>query len=249
MAIAMLAASPIPAADVYAAGASADAAPAANTGAATTFVVRADPRTGKLVRRPAQAQTKPDTPKALPSVKPEISAMVEQSAKSHAVDPLLVHAVIAVESNYNANAVSSKGAEGLMQLMPPTARMLGVANSFDPQQNIEAGVRYLKYLKDLYKDDALALAAYNAGPKAVEKFKSVPPFPETRNYVDQVGRRYEAERAAAEAKAAPKPSATGKPAEASAAMPMPVPASEEEPHPKLESLVDQNGRLSLKTSP
>jgi hypothetical protein len=83
----------------------------------------------------------------------------------------------------------------------------------------------------------------------VEKFKSVPPFPETRNYVDQVGRRYEAERAAAEAKAAPKPSATGKPAEASAAMPMPVPASEEEPHPKLESLVDQNGRLSLKTSP
>ncbi len=75
-----------------------------------------------------------------------------------------MHSIIKVESNYNVTAVSNKGAQGLMQLTPSTARMLGVSNSFDPQQNIEAGVKYLKYLKDLYKDDRLALAAYNAGP-------------------------------------------------------------------------------------
>jgi len=156
--------------------------------------------------------------------------------------------VIAVESNYDAHAVSPKGAEGLMQLMPPTARMLGVTNTFDPQQNIEAGVRYLKYLQDLYKDDTLALAAYNAGPKAVEKFKSVPPFPETQNYVDQVGRRYEAAR-----KTSNEPAAS-QPADSSAAplsgLPMPVPPGDaEDQHPKLEQFVDQNGRLHLKTSP
>ena len=78
-----------------------------------------------------------------------------------------------------------------MQLMPPTARMLGVSNSFDPQQNIEAGVKYLKYLQSVYKDDRLALAAYNAGPANVEKYKQVPPFKETQNYVEQVGRRYD----------------------------------------------------------
>jgi hypothetical protein len=266
MAIAMMAASPIRAADVFAANASAAETPAAGAGASTTFVVRADPRTGKLVRRPAQQAAKPAPlagPKQNPAVKPEIAApisarfatMVEQSARTHAVDPLLVHAVIAVESNYNANAVSPKGAEGLMQLMPPTARMLGVANSFDPQQNIEAGVRYLKSLQDLYKDDTLALAAYNAGPKAVEKFKSVPPYRETQNYVDQVGRRYEAargDRAAAQAILKPGQSATGKLTEAPAAASFAAPVqatSGEDQHPKLERLLDENGRLSLKTSP
>ena len=78
-----------------------------------------------------------------------------------------------------------------MQLTPATARMLGVSNSFDPQQNIEAGVKYLKYLQSVYKDDRLALAAYNAGPGAVEKYKQIPPYPETQNYVNQVGKRYE----------------------------------------------------------
>lgn len=272
MAIAMMAASPTRAADVLAANASAAETPAAGAGTSTTFVVRADPRTGKLVRRPAQPAAKPTTPaapKLSPAIKPEISAsksaapeisapiaaMVEQSARTHSVDPLLVHAVIAVESNYDAHAVSPQGAEGLMQLMPPTARMLGVANSFDPQQNIEAGVRYLKYLQDLYKDDTLALAAYNAGPKAVEKFKSVPPYRETQNYVDQVGRRYEAargDRAAAQAKTTPNQSAAGKATEAPTAAPGAAPepaAAGEDQHPKLERLVDENGRLSLKTSP
>jgi soluble lytic murein transglycosylase-like protein len=238
LAYAMTAASPIAAADVSPASAV----------ASTTFVVRADPRTGKLVRRPApqpQKQIAPAAPKSTPAVKPEISAMVEQAAKTHAVDPLLVRAVIAVESNYDAHAVSPKGAEGLMQLMPPTARMLGVTNTFDPQQNIEAGVRYLKQLQDQYKDDTLALAAYNAGPKAVEKFKSVPPYRETQNYVDQVGRRYDAARAAAPKSAVP------------AAVPPLVPpaasgsgqVSGEDQHRRLQQSLDENGRLSLKTSP
>jgi hypothetical protein len=228
----MTAASPIAAADVS----------PASVSASTTFVVRADPRTGKLVRRPAPHPQKQTTaPKPPPSVKPEISAMVEQAAKTHAVDPLLVGAVIAVESNYDAHAVSPKGAEGLMQLMPPTARMLGVTNTFDPQQNIEAGVRYLKQLQDQYKDDTLALAAYNAGPKAVEKFKTVPPYRETQNYVDQVGRRYDAARAAAP-----------KSAEPAAVPPAVAPAQQisgEDQHRKLQQSLDENGRLSLKTSP
>ena len=123
--------------------------------------------------------------------------MVEKAARDNNVDPLLVHSVIQVESNYNPYAVSPKGAEGLMQLMPPTARELGVSNSFDPRQNIEAGVRYLKYLQDLYKDDRLALAAYNAGPGAVDKYKWIPPYPETQDYVNRVGQQYGAAKKAA----------------------------------------------------
>ncbi len=84
-----------------------------------------------------------------------------------------------------------------MQLTPPTARMLGVNNSFDPGENIEAGVKYLKSLQDLYKDDRLALAAYNAGPGAVDKYKWIPPYPETQKYVENVGKRYDAARQAA----------------------------------------------------
>ena len=136
------------------------------------------------------------------------------------------------------NAVSPKGAEGLMQLMPGTARMLGVSDSFDPRQNIEAGVKYLKYLQGIYKDDRLALAAYNAGPGAVEKYKSVPPYAETQNYVNQVGKRYdEARKAACQANRQP----------LVAPAPRRAPQIEpEEQHPKLETFIDQNGRLYLK---
>ena len=129
----------------------------------------------------------------------DLNAIVDKAARAHDVDPLLVHSMIKVESNYNVHAVSNKGAEGLMQLTPSTARMLGVSNSFDPQQNIEAGVKYLKYLKDLYKDERLALAAYNAGPGAVDKYKWIPPYAETENYVYQVGKRYGEARRAADA--------------------------------------------------
>jgi soluble lytic murein transglycosylase-like protein len=206
-------------------------------------VVRVDRRTGKLVRAVAGVEEPAAVkPPARPVHAPApIGELVERSARAHGIDPLLVESVMQVESNYNPYAVSMKGAEGLMQLMPSTSRMLGVSNSFDPGQNIEAGVKYLKYLQDLYKDDRLALAAYNAGPAAVEKYKWVPPYPETRNYVNQVGKRYwEARQTAAE---------KAQPAEAAAPPAVDAQAGpEEERHPKLEQFIDAHGRLHLKTT-
>ena len=232
LAIAMLAASPSRAAETS------TSVPAP---ARQTQVVRADPKTGKLVRS-VVVSSKPVLPKIAPKPAPvngDVNTMVEQSARAHNVDPLLVHSIIKVESNYDVHAVSKKGAQGLMQLTPSTARMLGVSNSFDPQQNIEAGVKYLKYLQDVYKDDRLALAAYNAGPGAVDKYKWIPPYAETQNYVYQVGKKYgEARRAAGTDQKA----ADAKPVEVKAAAP------EAEKHPKLEQFVDENGRLHLKTA-
>ena len=165
---------------------------------------------------------------------------MEKSAKAHNVDPLLVQSVIQVESNYNHYAVSPKGAEGLMQLMPGTARMLGVSNSFDPAENIEAGVKYLRYLQNVYRDDRLALAAYNAGPKAVDRYKGAPPYAETQDYVNQVGQRYRTAKETEAAKAAAQTATAAGEADEGA------PA--EEQHPKLEQSVDQNGRLVLRTA-
>jgi len=115
---------------------------------------------------------------------------VDRIAEKHSLPPLLVHSVIRVESNYNPNAVSPKGAQGLMQLIPGTARRFGVSNVFNPVENVEGGARYLRYLLDLYHNDyRLALAAYNAGEGAVAKHGGVPPYPETVNYIRQVGQR------------------------------------------------------------
>ena len=117
---------------------------------------------------------------------------VDQIARRHDLPPQLVHSVIRVESNYNPYAVSPKGALGLMQLVPGTARRFGVSNVFNPAENIEGGARYLRYLLDLYKGDyQLALAAYNAGEGAVSRHGGVPPYPETVNYVHQVRKRLE----------------------------------------------------------
>ena len=127
-----------------------------------------------------------------------------------------------------------------MQLMPSTAQMLGVHDSFDPQQNIEGGVKYLKYLQSLYKDDRLALAAYNAGPGAVEKYKQIPPYPETQNYVNQVGKRY--------SDALHEKAAAAKEATAKVDAAVPAPQVSEEKHPKLEQFIDENGRLHLRTT-
>lgn len=120
--------------------------------------------------------------------KQRLSPLVEETARNYQVDPALLHAVITAESGYNPRAVSRKGAEGLMQLMPETARRYGVADSFDPAQNIRGGAKYLKYLLQLFDNDTeLAVAAYNAGEKAVAKHGNrIPPYPETLAYVPKV---------------------------------------------------------------
>ena len=110
---------------------------------------------------------------------------IETAAAAHGVDPALVRAVIEVESGYEAHAVSAKGAMGLMQLMPATARQYGLSDPFDPAANIDAGTRHLRSLLDRY-DVSLALAAYNAGEATVERFGGVPPYRETRAYVGRV---------------------------------------------------------------
>jgi soluble lytic murein transglycosylase-like protein len=116
--------------------------------------------------------------------------LIRAAAQKHGVDQTLIASVIAVESNFNPRAVSPKFARGLMQLLPETAARLAVADVFDPRQNIDAGTRYLKELLARYHQDlALTLAAYNAGPDRVEQFRGVPPFLETRNYVQRVTRR------------------------------------------------------------
>ena len=126
-----------------------------------------------LLARPAEAAKRP------------FDDIVNSAARRHGVDPGLVHAVIAVESGYRANAQSPAGAQGLMQLMPGTQRQLGVSDAFDPQQNVDAGVAYLRRLTDEF-GTVLALAAYNAGPSAVRRYNDIPPYKETRAYVQAV---------------------------------------------------------------
>jgi hypothetical protein len=173
-------------------------------------VVHADARTGRLVRSivvaskpvPSRVVTSQlvDIEAPAPVAAPDsaVRTLVEETAKTFDVSPALVDSVIQVESNYNPYAVSPKGAQGLMQLMPATARRFGVKNSFDAKQNIEGGVRYLKFLQQTFKgDDRLAIAAYNAGEGAVTKYGNVPPYAETMNYVAKVGKKYgQAKRAA-----------------------------------------------------
>jgi hypothetical protein len=121
----------------------------------------------------------------------DIDAAIDEAATRHNVDPNLVRSVVKVESNFNPNAVSRKGAMGLMQLMPATARSLNVSNPFDPQQNVDAGVRHLKKLLESYGGDVrLSLAAYNAGAGAVARSAGVPRFAETRNYVRRITELY-----------------------------------------------------------
>jgi len=116
---------------------------------------------------------------------------IATAAETHGVAAELVASVIAVESNFNPNAVSVRSARGLMQLMPKTAARFGVKNIFDPEQNIDAGTHYLKELLLRYNGDLrLTLAAYNAGPDRVEQFRSVPPFRETREYVRRVTEKF-----------------------------------------------------------
>jgi soluble lytic murein transglycosylase-like protein len=204
-------------------------------------VVRPDSRTGRLVRSVAvPPRFIPPRAAGLAAPAPAASApsgglasLIEDAAQRHEVDPALVHSVIQVESNYNPFAISPKGAQGLMQLIPATARRFGVGNVFDARENIEAGVKYLKYLQDMFKDDRLALAAYNAGEGAVLKYRDIPPYPETEQYVYKVGKKY------GEARSRQKP--------AEKAAPEPPPAPAEPPVRGLDTVVDADGRVYLKT--
>lgn len=113
--------------------------------------------------------------------------IVSACAYRHNIPVALVHSIIRAESNYNVNAISPKGAMGLMQLMPETAQAYGVANPFDPSQNIEGGVKYLKDLVKLFDRSTFkVLAAYNAGQEAIKKYGGIPPYRETRNYIQRV---------------------------------------------------------------
>src|SRR5688572_33089751 len=120
-----------------------------------------------------------------------VDTFIIESGTRNSVDPVLLYAIMHQESTFKRGAVSRKGARGLMQLMPPTARRFGVTNIFDPRQNIEGGARYMRFLLDLFKDVDLALAGYNAGEGAVMKYGfRVPPYRETQEYVRRISRRY-----------------------------------------------------------
>jgi soluble lytic murein transglycosylase-like protein len=153
-------------------------------------VVRADEKSGRLVR----AVVVMPKPAAAPAPL-ELGATVDQIAIEHGVEESLVHSVIRAESNYNPYAVSPKGAQGIMQLIPATAKRFGVTDTFDPRENIQGGVKYLKFLLDYYRGDySKAIAAYNAGEAAVDRYNGVPPYAETRNYVARVAKNLTAAR-------------------------------------------------------
>jgi soluble lytic murein transglycosylase-like protein len=214
----------------------------------TRSTVRADRQSGRLIRTqvvsprevPALAvmPVGSPAPKAGPQneSKAAVDRIVEEVSETHGVDPLLAKSVLQVESNYNQFALSPKGAMGLMQLMPATARQLGVSNAYDARQNIEAGVKFLKYLKSQFSDERLVLAAYNAGEGAVRKHGWIPPYPETIDYVYKVGRRYgEAKRSEGAAKASTL-KAAGDAAQANGSVAA---------VPKIQQSVDAEGRIHI----
>ncbi|HWZ97077.1 MAG TPA: lytic transglycosylase domain-containing protein [Candidatus Dormibacteraeota bacterium] len=150
------------------------------------------------------------------------SNFISSAAKNHSVDADLIVSVITAESKFNPKAVSRKNARGLMQLLPETASRLGVKNIFDPQENIEAGTKYLRELLDRYNNDlALTLAAYNAGPQRVELYKSVPPYRETISYVRRVQQTYKARKSSAPAQNSPATHTPSSSAEKTSANPVP----------------------------
>ncbi len=154
---------------------------------AGVFIFTAPDGTRRIVNIPARGPGTITIPQGATARRTALWPTVEEAAHSHGLDPRLVDLVIRMESGYNPRALSPKGARGVMQLMPETASLYGVANAFDPLQNIRAGVHYLKDLLQRFNSNvALALAAYNAGPGAVEKNGGVPPYDETQNYVKAI---------------------------------------------------------------
>jgi hypothetical protein len=155
-------------------------------------------------------------PKPAPVGAPELGQVVASAGERHHIDPDLIRSVIRAESGFNVRAVSPKGAQGLMQLMPQTASVLGVNNAFDPSANVDGGTRYLRMLLERYNFDLIkALAAYNAGPQRVQQYGGVPPFYETRAYVARIVRDFNQkklaeQKAASAAKAQPGATPPGK---------------------------------------
>jgi len=144
------------------------------------------PRTAAAPAAPAPAGVS-ELPRVSPfDPEPGVRALIARIARDQKVDPRLVEAMVKVESNFDPFAVSSKGAMGLMQLMPKTARRYQVGNTFDPVENLRGGTRYIKELMERYGEIRLALAAYNAGEEAVDRYGGVPPFRETREYVVRI---------------------------------------------------------------
>lgn len=163
---------------------------ARNAAAEVENYVESQPKSSK----PSQSTTNPNyrnLARGYAVSSSEIDTAIDAAAKRHDVDPNLIRAIVKTESNFNPNAVSRKGAMGLMQLMPGTARSLAVENPFDPKQNVDAGVRYFKNLMNNYGGDLkLSLAAYNAGSGAVARSNGIPRIPETQNYVKQITQMY-----------------------------------------------------------
>jgi len=167
------------------------AAPAAHAGKIYTFIdengvahysnIPNDARYTQLSMRAVY----PPSPRAVPEYR-GYDGLILLNARVNKVPPALVKAVIAAESRFDSAAVSRAGAQGLMQLMPQTARKLGVEDPFRPDENVSGGTRYLRQMLDRYGDMTRALAAYNAGPTAVDQYRGVPPYPETRDYVKRV---------------------------------------------------------------
>ena len=139
----------------------------------------------------AQISVQPQLRDYAQNTKPQILSMISQIARKHGVDEKLVKALVQQESGFNPKATSYCGAKGLMQLMPGTAKTLGVTDPYNPVQNVDGGVRHLKWLLSKYNGNKiLALAAYNAGSGAVDKYDGVPPYKETQNYVKKILANY-----------------------------------------------------------
>jgi soluble lytic murein transglycosylase-like protein len=153
-------------------------------------VVHADARSGRLIRATVVTRPAASAPEAA-----KMAEIIDKVAAEQGIEPPLAQSIARAESNYDPFAVSSKGAQGLMQLEPATARRFGVSNSFDPEENVRGGVKYLKFLLDYYQGDyTKAVAAYNAGEKAVDRYRGTPPYAETREYVARVSKNLKSAR-------------------------------------------------------
>ena len=160
-------------------------------GAVGSAEVRIERRADGSLAMVNDSRTGPRQAAASRLARGEIDVLIDTHARAQSLDPDLVRAVVAVESSYDPTARSRKGAMGLMQLMPATARSLDVANPYDPEENLRGGTAYLRRMLDRFGGDLeMALAGYNAGPEAVDRYRGLPPYPETHGYVDRVLRRF-----------------------------------------------------------